>query len=284
MNGDSINVKDIDGSKKGKLITLSTDMAIKYGIADAEKENIDEILDYIDLSGAEIKNSKENWSESIVRFLTNPVVASLLTTFGFLGILFELQSPGWGIPGFVGLSCLVLSLSTSFIAKLASITDFLLILAGAALIVLEVLVIPGFGVAGIGGFVLIIWGFYELLLPDIPVGPEVEAMAAWGLIIGIIGSVIGMILLFKLMTKTVFWQKLTSPDTQKSEDGYSSSVGWESFVGKVGIAQSDLRPSGWITSDDQKIFVVSEGDFIEKESKVKILSVDGNRVLVRKIN
>ena len=48
--------------------------------------------------------------------------------------------------------------------------------------------------------------------------------------------------------------------------------------------QSDLRPSGWITSDDQKIFVVSEGDFIEKESKVKILSVDGNRVLVRKIN
>ena len=111
-----------------------------------------------------------------------------------------------------------------------------------------------------------------------------EAMAAWGLIIGIIGSVIGMILLFKLMTKTEFWQKLTSPDTQKSEDGYSSSVGWESFVGKVGIAQSDLRPSGWITSDDQKIFVVSEGDFIEKESKVKILSVDGNRVLVRKIN
>ena len=179
---------------------------------------------------------------------------------------------------------MVLSLSTSFIAKLASITDFLLILAGAALIVLEVLVIPGFGVAGIGGFVLIIWGFYELLLPDIPVGPEVEAMAAWGLIIGIIGSVIGMILLFKLMTKTEFWQKLTSPDTQKSEDGYSSSVGWESFVGKVGIAQSDLRPSGWITSDDQKIFVVSEGDFIEKESKVKILSVDGNRVLVRKIN
>ena len=284
VNGDSVDVKDIDGSKKGKLITLSTDMAIKYGIADAEKENIDEILDYIDLSGAEIKNSKENWSESIVRFLTNPVVASLLTTFGFLGILFELQSPGWGIPGFVGLSCLVLSLSTSFIAKLASITDFLLILAGAALIVLEVLVIPGFGVAGIGGFVLIIWGFYELLLPDIPVGPEVEAMAAWGLIIGIIGSVIGMILLFKLMTKTEFWQKLTSPDTQKSEDGYSSSVGWESFVGKVGIAQSDLRPSGWITSDDQKIFVVSEGDFIEKESKVKILSVDGNRVLVRKIN
>ena len=195
-----------------------------------------------------------------------------------------MQSPGWGIPGFVGLSCLVLSLSTSFIARLASITDFLIILGGLALIVLEVLIIPGFGIAGIGGFLLLIWGLYELLLPDIPVGPEVEAMASLGLIIGIIGSIIGIVLLFRLMTKTKFWDKLTAPDTQKSEEGFSSTVGWELFKGKDGIAQSDLRPSGWILVEDQKIFVVSEGDFIEKNSKVKILSVDGNRVLVRKIN
>ena len=284
FNGDSIEVLDIDGSKKGKLITLSTEIAIKYGIADIEKENVVEILKHINLSNAKIKNTEENWSESFVRFLTNPVVASLLTTFGFLGILFELQSPGWGIPGFVGLSCLVLSLSTSFIARLASITDFLIILGGLALIILEVLIIPGFGIAGIGGFLLVIWGLYELLLPDIPVGPEVEAMASWGLIIGIIGSIIGIVLLFRLMTKTKFWDKLTAPDTQKSEEGFSSTVGWELFKGKDGIAQSDLRPSGWIVVEDQKIFVVSEGDFIEKNSKVKILSVDGNRVLVRKIN
>ena len=119
INGDSISVNDIEGRKDGKLISLTTEQAIKYGIADGTAETIESLMDTLSLGSLELAGSSENWSESIVRFLTNPVVASLLTTFGFLGILFELQSPGWGIPGFVGLTCLILSLSVSYIAQLA---------------------------------------------------------------------------------------------------------------------------------------------------------------------
>ncbi len=284
IDGDSVEVNDLEGRKEGKLITLTTELAIKYQMADDEQETFDALLASMDLQDATIKNTKENWSESIVRFLTNPVVASLLTTFGFLGILFELQSPGWGIPGSIGLVCLALSLGASFIARLATMTDVLIILAGIALIIVEIAVIPGFGIAGIGGIALILWGLYALLLPDTPVGPEIEAMAMWGFIIGIIGGLIGLVLLFKLMTKTAFWQKLTAPGVEGAEAGYSSSVGWETLVGLVGKTLSDLRPSGWITVDDQRVFVVSEGDFIEKNCKVKILSVDGNRVVVKKLN
>ena len=89
----------------------------------------------------QINKTSENWSENFVRFLTNPVVASLLTTFGFLGILFELQSPGWGIPGSIGLVCLILSLSASYIAELATMSDFLIISIGFLCILLEVLII-----------------------------------------------------------------------------------------------------------------------------------------------
>ncbi|MDD9879356.1 MAG: nodulation protein NfeD [Candidatus Marinimicrobia bacterium] len=284
IDGDSVEVNDLEGRKEGKLITLTTELAIKYQMADDEQETFDDLLASMDLQDATIKNTKENWSESIVRFLTNPVVASLLTTFGFLGILFELQSPGWGIPGSIGLVCLALSLGASFIARLATMTDVLIILAGIALIIVEIAVIPGFGIAGIGGIALILWGLYALLLPDTPVGPEIEAMAMWGFIIGIIGGLIGLFLLFKLMTKTAFWQKLTAPGVEGAEAGYSSSVGWETLVGLEGETLSDLRPSGWITVDDQRVFVVSEGDFIEKNCKVKILSVDGNRVVVKKFN
>jgi len=144
IGGDSIKVDDIEGRKDGKLISLTTEQALKYKIADGTAENMEALLDSLGYSSFETIETAENWSEAIVRFLTNPVVASLLTTFGFLGILFELQSPGWGIPGFVGLTCLILSLSASYIAQLATMSDMLFVLTGLALILLEVLVIPGF--------------------------------------------------------------------------------------------------------------------------------------------
>jgi len=283
IGGDSIKVDDIEGRKDGKLISLTTEQALKYKIADGTAENMEALLDSLGYSSFKIIETTENWSEAIVRFLTNPVVASLLTTFGFLGILFELQSPGWGIPGFVGLACLILSLSASYIAQLATMSDMLFVLTGLALILLEVLVIPGFGIAGLGGIGLMIYGLYLLLLPDIPVSEEVLGQAMDGFLIGLVGAVIGVVLLAKLMIKTKFWEQLTAPDTQKKEDGYSNTFGWESLQGETGIADTDLHPSGWVRVKDQRIFVVSEGEFIEEGKEIKILSVDGNRVLVREL-
>ena len=283
IGGDSIKVDDIEGRKDGKLISLTTEQALKYKIADGTAENMEALLDSLGYSSFETIETAENWSEAIVRFLTNPVVASLLTTFGFLGILFELQSPGWGIPGFVGLACLILSLSASYIAQLATMSDMLFVLTGLALILLEVLVIPGFGIAGLGGIGLMIYGLYLLLLPDIPVGEEVLGQAMDGFLIGLVGAVIGLVLLVKLMIKTKFWEQLTAPDTQKKEDGYSNTFGWESLQGETGNADTDLHPSGWVRVKDQRIFVVSEGEFIEEGKEIKILSVDGNRVLVREL-
>ena len=283
IGGDSIKVDDIEGRKDGKLISLTTEQALKYKIADGTAENMEALLDSLGYSSVQTIETAENWSEAIVRFLTNPVVASLLTTFGFLGILFELQSPGWGVPGFVGLACLILSLSASYIAQLATMSDMLFVLTGLALILLEVLVIPGFGIAGLGGIGLMIYGLYLLLLPDIPVSEEILGQAMDGFLIGLVGAVIGVVLLAKLMIKTKFWEQLTAPDTQKKEDGYSNTFGWESLQGETGNADTDLHPSGWVRVKDQRIFVVSEGEFIEEGKEIKILSVDGNRVLVREL-
>ncbi|HJM70369.1 MAG TPA: NfeD family protein [Candidatus Marinimicrobia bacterium] len=284
IDGDSVEVTDLEGRKEGKLITLTTEKALKYKMIDGENETFEEVLSELGVSNASIRSSKENWSENFVRFLTHPVVASLLTTFGFLGILFELQSPGWGIPGTFGAVCLALSLGASYIAHLATMTDLLIIFVGVVLLLVEMLLIPGFGVAGVSGIGIILWGLYELLLPDVPVGQEIHSMALTGLTIGIVGGIIGLVLLFKLMTKTEFWQKLTSPAVQEKNEGYNSSIGLENLVGQQGVADTDLRPSGWINVSNQRIFVVTEGSYIDKQENVKILSVDGNRVLVRKIN
>ena len=282
IDGDTVIVDDIEGRKQGNLITLTTEQSLKYKIADASLENFEAVLDTLGFSNLAVNKTTENWSENFVRFLTNPVVASLLTTFGFLGILFELQSPGWGIPGSIGLICLALSLSASYIAELATMSDLLVILMGMLFLMLEAFVFPGFGVAGVAGIIFILWGLYLLLLPDVPVGEEVLSQASNGLIIGIIGGLVGLVLLFRAMTKTKFWRDLTSPDIQKKEDGYVASFGWEKLVGEEALTETDLHPSGWINVGHERVFALSEGNFIDKDVKVVILSVDGNRVVVRK--
>ena len=282
IDGDTVIVDDIEGRKQGNLITLTTEQSLKYKIADASLENFEAVLDTLGFSNLAVNKTTENWSENFVRFLTNPVVASLLTTFGFLGILFELQSPGWGIPGSIGLICLALSLSASYIAELATMSDLLVILMGMLFLMLEAFVFPGFGVAGVAGIIFILWGLYLLLLPDVPVGEEVLSQASNGLIIGIIGGLVGLVLLFRAMTKTKFWRDLTSPDIQKREDGYVASFGWEKLVGEEALTETDLHPSGWINVGNERVFALSEGNFIDKDVKVVILSVDGNRVVVRK--
>ena len=282
INNDTIIVDDIEGRKKGNLITLTTNQALKYNFADFEAESINEILDTLNLADLEVIRNSENWSEAIVRFLTNPVVASLLTTFGFLGILFEIQSPGWGVAGSIGLICLTLSLGSSFIAGLATITEFLVIIAGLLFIGLEALVIPGFGITGIAGIIIFIWGLYLLLIPSVPVGQDIINEATNGLLIGIVGSIAGLVLIMKAFIKSKFWSQLTAPGTQNKEDGYSTSVGWETLIGESGEATTDLHPSGWVNVNKNRIFVVSEGKFIENKSKIIVISVQGNRVVVRK--
>jgi len=281
IDGDSVEVTDLEGRKEGKLITLTTEQALMYKMADGTAENMDELLVTLELSEATVKSFSENWSENLVRFLTNPVVASLLTTFGFLGILFELQSPGWGIPGTFGAVCLALSLGASAIVRLATMSDLLIVLVGLVLLMVEALLIPGFGIAGVAGIGVILWGLYLLLLPDVPVSEEVYHSALNGLTIGLIGGIIALVLLFRMVTKTKFWTKLTSPGVESQDEGYSTSIGLEDMVGKNGIATSDLRPSGWALFGDQKIFVVTEGEFVDKDQSIKVLSVDGNRVVVR---
>ena len=145
----------------------------------------------------------------------------------------------------------------------------------------EAFLIPGFGIAGLAGIIVILWGLYMLLLPDVPVSQEIYDAAMTGLTIGLIGGIFALILLFRMMIKTKFWVKLTSPQIQSNEEGYNSSLGLEHLIGKTGLATSDLRPSGWVVVNNTKIFVVTEGEFVDKDQQVTIMSVDGNRVVVR---
>ncbi len=222
VDGDSMKVDDIEGRKEGKLITLTTELALKYKIADGTSESIEDILLDLSIENYDIITLDENWSEDLVRILTDPVVSSLLTTFGTIGIISELYSAGWGIGGTIGIICLTLALGAGYLTKLASATDLLIIFSGLTLLIVEFVAIPGFGVFGIIGLVILFYGLYLLLIPDVPVSDEIYSAALDGFAWAIVGGVIVLIMLIRLISQSKVFKKFITTDSNKTtlKDNY----------------------------------------------------------------
>ncbi len=279
--GDTLFLGDIEGASEGKLLTLRTSTALKYGMADYEINTLDEVIEHFGFDKKDVIYIEPTWSEAIVRFLTDPVVSSLLMTLGFLGLVFEIQSPGWGIPGSVGLLALFLFFSTSFIADLASMVEILFLLGGIILLGIEAFVIPGFGVVGIAGIIFIVYAMFTMLLPSTPTPTDINS-ALWGLTIAVIGGIFGLGLMIKRMLKTKAWQKISLETSETQAEGFSGSLGMENMVGKSGVALTKLRPAGTALIEGTRIDVVTPGNFIEKDTEISIIRIDGNRVVVNK--
>ena len=116
---------------KGKLLTLTTEEALKHGLADFRADSLEAVLASLDLAGAEVRRASPTWAETLVRFLTHPVVSSLLMTIGILGIIVEIRTPGFGVPGALGVASLALFFWGHWLVRLAGWEELLLVGAGA---------------------------------------------------------------------------------------------------------------------------------------------------------
>ena len=235
-NGDTLTSYDVEGFNKGKLITLSTNLALLLDIADKELNNIDDVLDHMNLGEAKKIEIRESWSEILVRFLTNPTVAPLFMSLGMLGLFFEIKSPGFGVPGILGLICLALFFGSHLLVGLADMTEFIILFSGIIFILLEILVIPGFGVAGIIGIILCFYAFFMMLLGVYP-SPGDYQTAYIGLSMGIITAIIAAVILFKTLPQTLLYKRLIPFTPQKSAEGFTISRGYETLIGEKGKQQ-----------------------------------------------
>src|SRR5690606_12788280 len=142
----------------GKLLTLTTDEALEHRVVDFRAATITDVLEQLDLATAEVRRESVNWAEQLVRLLTHPVLSSLLLSVGILGILIEIRTPGFGVPGALGIISLALVLGGHWLVELAGWEELLLIAAGLVLLGVEMFVLPGFGIAGILGIAALLGG------------------------------------------------------------------------------------------------------------------------------
>lgn len=265
--------------EKGKLLTLTTAEALQHGVADFEAEDLDAVLAQLGLAGAEVRTLRENWAERVVRFLTHPVVSSLLMTLGVLGIFIELRTPGFGIPGLLGLLSLAAFFWGHWLVELAGWEQVLLVLAGVVLMALELFVLPGFGVAGVLGILALAVGLGSSLLGA---GATIAAIANAAARVAISSAVaaVGALLLFRFLPVLPGGRQLVLATGLPS--GQRADPERLPLIGVVGTSLSALRPSGIATLAGRRIDVVSEGEFIEAGQPIEVVREEGNRVVVKR--
>ena len=263
------------------LITLTSEEAHKYLIADTVLTSFNELLTAFDLKNAEEVSITSNWAEDVVKLLNNPIISSILIMVGFFGLMAEIKSPGWGIAGTTALIALTLFFGSSYILQLASILEILLFVIGLVLLLTEIFVIPGFGIAGISGIILIFASIFLSLLGSEPfIDMHAISIAIIQLSGAMLFSLVGMFFLVKYLPKSTVFNKLVLSESEKAEQGFVSFPSDKNLVGMTGIAYTTLRPGGTAEIDGRRIDVVAESEYITQGTKIKVLRVEGIKVVV----
>ncbi|WP_236016901.1 NfeD family protein [Heyndrickxia sporothermodurans] len=271
MAVENINLPDLE-VKKGGLLTLTAEQAVKVGYSEGTVKNMDELLAKLGYEHANIEHINSSFAEKVARFLTNPIVVPILLSIASLGLVIELYSLGFGIPGTMGITALLLFFYGHLVAGLAGYESLILFIIGIVLIIAEFF-LPG-AIAGILGTAAIVG---SLLIA----GGNIFYMGI-SIIIAILVAIIGMIIMVKVLGKRMkLFKKIILSDSTSTDKGYVSNVNRLELVGKTGITMTPLRPAGTMTINDERLDVVSEGGYIDKGIKVKIIKVEGSRIVVR---
>ncbi|MCK8825155.1 NfeD family protein [Fuchsiella alkaliacetigena] len=260
----------------GKILSLSASEAKELGFIQQVVANQSQALEEAGYTDYELQRVEPNLRENLASFTSNPVVSTILLTVGFMALVIEAITLGWGGAGSVGLLSLGLFFTGRLIAGTTGVGLLLLFLLGVFLLALEVLVVPGFGVTGVGGIAAIITSLFFTF--------ENQEVAVYVLSISVVASILGLVIFIKYFLKSSAWSRIELATELTTEKGYRSSIGSEDLIGKLGRTVTPLRPAGIAEIEGRRIDVVSEGGFVPAEEEVKVVSARGSRVVVKEVN
>ncbi len=275
-----VDVEVPDVIAKGKLLTLTTEEAMQHQLADLRANSLEAVLAILDLAGADVRTASQTWAETLVRFLTHPVITSLLMTLGILGIIVELRMPGFGVPGAVGVASLALFFWGHWLVRLAGWEELLLLGIGLLFVALEVLVVPGFGLTGILGLAALLSGLGLSVVGAGATWPVILT-AMGGVALSLLLAIAVSLFLLRAFSHLPFGRRLVLETELPADEGVASAPESDPFwLGAHGTAISPLHPAGVARLDNERVDVVSDGEFIEAGEPIEVIRVDGNRIVV----
>ena len=298
---------DLDGKKlicdKDELVTLRATEARQYGLARVVVDDLEGVLTFLEQRG-NVKFPrpavvfKSNWSEELVRWITSPTVAGILLMVAMLGIYAELNSPGLGLPGAVAVAALIVLFGSKFLIGMANWWEIALFMIGLALLMMEIFVIPGFGIAGISGVLMILFSLVAMMVgnaPDqlpIPASPVDWALFESHLVWACVGFLLFVVCAYFLARYLPQIPVANRIILNPPEDSVAARAGGRAApappapvaIGDQGIALTPLRPSGNARFGHHKTTVISRGELINAQQKIQVIAIEGNSIIVRQVN
>ncbi|HUG01634.1 MAG TPA: NfeD family protein [Longimicrobiales bacterium] len=270
----------VDG---GKLLTLTTSEAVALGYAE-EVADYDALLAELGVAEARTVQTEVNWAEGLVRFFTHPVVAPFLLSLGFLGLLVEIKTPTFGLAGIAGIGSLALFFGSHYLVGLAGMEEVLLLAAGLILLGVEIFIVPGFGVFGVGGILALLASIYLSLVGQFSTAADYSEA----------GLVLSAAMILMLMSSWVLIRSL--PDNKRlirsnvilggrlsKDTGYVSAKVRADLVGAEGVTLTALRPSGSARVKGERVDVVADSGWMEAGVPVRVVRAEGYRTLVEAV-
>ncbi len=292
--------------KDDELLTVDAETALSYGIARAVVRDRAGLLSFIETRDSVTFERpapvlKPNWSEQMVRTVNHPTVMGVLVTIALLGLYMEFSSPGLGLPGLAAVICFVILIGSKYLVGLANWIEIVVFVLGIVLLLVEVFVIPGFGIAGIAGILCMIAGAFGMLLrnginempwPQNDMDWQTLQQGVYGLAMGLAGFLILAALFTRYMPQLALFSglvlvpKALRKDTSSPDDVSKNRIATLS-VGDVGVVVTPLHPTGRVRFSDDLldcvtlIDCITQGDLVKPETRVEIMSIHGNRIVVR---
>lgn len=285
----SVSVPGVNDS--GKVVSLTSEEALRVGFSNGTYNSLDELLAAKDLQQAEQVVFDSGGIKSMVLFFLRPEVSGILLSVILLGIFFELQSPGIGLPGLAALIAAVLFFVPSYLEGLALYWEILLFLIGLGLLALEILVLPGFGIAGIAGGILMLFSLVLSITENLPENPEFGFSApdpnglvqsVWILVLALAGSLGLALILMKFIPQTSMFKRVAVHSELSSKTGFTSSASLNlNLIGKEGRALSPLRPTGLVQIEGKEWEARSLSGWIDRGKEIKVIQKENNILLVQ---
>ena len=272
MADKDIEIEDV--IVKGKLLNITSQEANQYKISDATADSYDEILSFFNIKEAKIVNIGESLKVKLTKYISSPYMASFLLTLGFVGLVIEVLTPGFGLGGTISIVGFGLYFGGNILAGNSDFTSLILFSIGMILAVIA-MVVPGFGVPELGSVAFVIAG--------VVLAVDSVSTALFSLSIAIIVTTILSVLMIKLGFRSKMFNKIVHSSNHTSERGYLSTTNMDEYLNKTGIAKTELRPAGFIEIDGERLDAMTEGSFISKDSEILVVKIEGSKIFVRRI-